>query len=128
MVECWNCVLSVAPFGAALNPSWHLTFVMTNRHGMHAQPCALLVKTLRPFACEVKVERDDGEAASGKSILGLMALAAGFGSKLTFMISGSEAARVMAAGQQLFKTQFEEAYVPENKATAALRRDGATER
>lgn len=100
------------------NPTLQQTFVMTNRHGMHAQPCALLVKTLRPFACEVKVERD-GEAASGKSILGLMALAAGFGSKLTFMITGSEAARAMAAVQQLFKTQFEEAYVPENKATAA---------
>ena len=94
------------------------TFTMTNRNGLHARPCALLVKTLRPFACEVEVEHDDA-TASGNSILGLMALAAGFESKLTFIISGSEAARAMAAVQRLFETQFEAAYAPENKVIAA---------
>ena len=85
------------------------TFAMTNRYGLHARPYALLVKTLRPFACEVKVENDDA-TASGNSILGLMVLAAGFGSKLTFVISGSEAARAMAAVQRLFDTHFEDVY------------------
>lgn len=109
------------------SPVLRQIFIMTNRHGMHARPCALLVKTLRLFACAVKVEAN-GAVASGNSVLGLMSLGAGFESKLTFTISGSEAARVMAAVQQLFKTQFEEAYAPENKAPAALRRDGATKR
>jgi len=109
------------------SPTLRQTFTMTNRYGMHARPCALLVKTLRRFACEVEVAAG-GTVANGHSILGLMALAVGFGSKLTFSISGSEAARAMAAVQQLFKTQFEEAYMPENKATAALKRDGATKR
>lgn len=48
-----------------------------------------------------------------------MALAAGFGSRMTFIITGSEAARAMAAVQRLFETQFEEAYAPENKVVVA---------
>ena len=84
------------------------------QHGLHARPCALLVKTLRPFACDVKVEHDDA-TASGNSILGLMASAAGFESKLTFIITGSQAARAMVAVQRLFESQFEEAYALENK-------------
>jgi phosphocarrier protein len=90
-------------------PTLLQTFAMTNRYGLHARPCALLVKTLQPFACEVKVENDDA-TASGSSILGLMMLAAGFGSKLTFVISGSEAARAMAAVQRLFDAHFEYDY------------------
>lgn len=107
----------LAPAGPT-QPTLRQTFAMTNRKGMHARPCALLVRTLRPFACEARVEAN-GAVASGKSILGLMALAAGFGSNLTFIITGSEAARAMAAVQRLFETQFEEAYAPENKVTAA---------
>lgn len=107
----------IAPDGPT-KPTLRQTFAMTNRNGLHARPCALLVKTLRPFACEVKVEHDD-TTASGNSILGLMSLAAGFESKLTFIIGGSEAARALAAVQRLFETQFEEAYAPENKVTVA---------
>lgn len=103
------------------------TFTMTSRNGLHARPCALLVKTLRPFACEVIVEHDDA-TASGNSILGLMALAAGFESKLTFIISGKEAAQALAVIQRLFATQFEEAYTPGNQAAAvqALNRERVT--
>jgi len=93
------------------------TFTMTNRNGLHARPCALLVKTLRPFGCQVKVEHGNA-VADGQSILGLMALAAGFGSKLAFTITGAEAARAMAAVQRVFDTQFEEAYQPEVAVTA----------
>jgi phosphocarrier protein len=101
-----------------IKPTLCQTFAMTSRNGLHARPCALLAKTLRPFACEARVEAN-GAVASGNSILGLMSLAAGFESKLTFIISGGEAARAMAAVQQLFETQFEEAYAPENKVTVA---------
>jgi phosphotransferase system HPr (HPr) family protein len=106
----------IAP-AATNKPTLRQTFIMTNRNGLHARPCAVLIKTLRPFACDVKVE-GNGEAASGNSILGLMALAAGFESKVSFIISGSEAARAMAAVQRLFETRFEEAYASENKAAA----------
>ena len=108
---------NVAPVRAD-KPTLRQTFTMTNCKGLHARPCALLVKTLRHLACDVTVESGDA-TASGHSILGLMALAAGFGSKLTFVITGSKAARAMGAVQRLFDTQFEEAYAQENKVTAA---------
>ena len=107
-----------APAGAA-PPALRRTFVMTNRHGLHARPCAVLIRTLQPFACEIKIEC--GEAtANGNSILGVMSLAAGYGSKLTFTISGSKATGAMAAVQQLFETQFEKAYTPENKGSSGM--------
>lgn len=102
------------------------TFTMTNRHGMHARPCALLVKALRPYACKVEVAAG-GTVVNGQSLLGLMSLAVGFGSRLTFRITGGEAARGMAAVQQLFETRFEEAYTPEIKTAVALTRAGIAE-
>ena len=96
------------------------SFLMTNRNGLHARPCALLVKALRPFACEVRIEHDDA-IASGNSILGLMALAAGFESKLRFTITGPEAACAMVAVQRLFDTEFEEAYAADNHPGANQR-------
>ncbi len=85
------------------------TFVVGLEHGLHARPCALLVKTLRPFRCDVQVE-SHGHLANGHSIMGLMALAATRGSELTFTLSGDDAPQALAALSQLFKTNFEEAY------------------
>lgn len=104
---------TAAPAGPA-HPTLRQNFIMTNRNGLHARPCAVLIQTLRPFACVIKVEHED-VTANGNSILGLMALGAGFRSKLTFTISGSEAARAMAAVQRLFETQFQEAYALKKK-------------
>ena len=94
------------------------TFIMTNRNGLHARPCALLDKALQPFSCEVKVEHD-GASTDGRSIFGLMGLAVGCESKMTFVMSGSDATQAMAAVQRLFDTQFEEAYAPHNKSAVA---------
>lgn len=99
-------------------PTLHQTFVMTNRNGLHARPCALLVRTLRPFACTVEVVAS-GMVANGQSILGLMSLAVAYGSRLTFIINGSQAARAMSSVQQLFQRQFEETYAAESRVTAA---------
>jgi phosphocarrier protein HPr len=85
------------------------TFVINLEHGLHARPCALLVKTLRPFACEVTVEAN-GERASGHSIMSLMALAAGHGTAATFTMAGPDAPAAMAAVSHLFETRFAEAY------------------
>jgi phosphotransferase system HPr (HPr) family protein len=49
-------------------PILRQTFTLTNRNGLHARPCALLVRTLHPFACEVKVQHSDA-LASGNSVL-----------------------------------------------------------
>ena len=55
--------------------------IIINRLGLHARPSAMFVKTASRFKCEIWVEKD-GERVNGKSIMGLMMLAAGQGSKL----------------------------------------------
>ena len=56
-----------------------------NKLGIHARPAAMFVKTANRFACEIFVEKN-GEKINGKSIMGLMMLAAGPGSKLTLHV------------------------------------------
>jgi phosphotransferase system HPr (HPr) family protein len=53
---------------------------ITNKLGIHARPAAMFVKIANRFACDIFVEKD-GEKINGKSIMGLMMLAAGPGSK-----------------------------------------------
>lgn len=60
-----------------------------------------------------------GASTDGRSLFGLMRLAVGCESKLTFVMSGSDAPQAMAAVQRFFDTQFEEAYVPHNKLAVA---------
>ena len=102
---------------APAQPALRQTFIMTGRNGLHARSCAALIQTLQPFACEVKVECGDA-VANGNSILGVMSLAAGFESKLTFTITGSKATEAMAAVQQLFESKFEKACAVGNKLPA----------
>ena len=85
------------------------SFVVNIELGLHARPCALLVKTLRPFRSDVLVEAN-GEEASGHSIMGLMMLAAGLGSVITITITGEDAPQAMAAIGRLFVTRFADAY------------------
>ncbi len=85
------------------------SFVVNLDHGLHARPCALLIKTLKPFSSEVTVEAN-GEQTSGRSIMGLLALGAVFGSTVTFTITGEDAGEAMAAINRLFGGGFAEAY------------------
>jgi phosphotransferase system HPr (HPr) family protein len=85
------------------------TFTVDLLHGLHARPCALLVKTLRPFQCEVEVHAN-GHIANGHSIMGLMALAAADKTPVTFIVTGDRAPETMAAIRHLFETHFEDAY------------------
>jgi phosphotransferase system HPr (HPr) family protein len=93
-------------------PMLRQTFTINNPNGLHARPCALLIKTLRPFRCEIRVECK-GQSANADSILGLMSLAAACGSKLTFSIIGGEAAQAIIALHGLFDTNFGDAYRPQ---------------
>ena len=61
--------------------------VVTNKLGIHARPAAMFVKTANRFECDIFVEKD-GERVNGKSIMGLMMLAAGPGSKLLIHVEG----------------------------------------
>ena len=66
--------------------------IIANKLGIHARPAAMFVKTANRFACEIFVEKD-GEKINGKSIMGLMMLAAGPGSKVTLHVRGADATR-----------------------------------
>ena len=81
--------------------------IIINKLGIHARPAALFVKTANRFACEVLVEKD-GEKINGKSIMGLMMLAAGPGSKLTVEVRGHDASAAMAELEALIKRKFDE--------------------
>src|SRR5438309_3057611 len=82
--------------------------LVANKLGIHARPAALFVKTANRFACDIFVEKD-GEKVNGKSIMGLMMLAAGPGSKLTIHAEGHDASQALAELETLFKQKFDEA-------------------
>src|ERR1700727_2169400 len=69
-------------------------FTIINKLGLHARPSAMFVKTANRFKCDVWVEKD-GERVNGKSIMGLMMLAAGQGSKLILLAEGADAEKAI---------------------------------
>ena len=81
--------------------------VVTNKLGIHARPAAMFVKTANRFDCDVMVEKD-GEKVNGKSIMGLMMLAAGPGSRLTVYAEGSDASQAIRELEKLLKRKFDE--------------------
>src|SRR3954471_1337582 len=78
---------------------------IANKLGIHARPAAMFVKTANRFACDVFVEKD-GEKINGKSIMGLMMLAAGPGSKLTLHVRGSDAQNAITELEALVQRKF----------------------
>src|SRR2546426_12340493 len=82
--------------------------LVVNKLGIHARPAALFVKIANRFTCEIFVEKD-GEKVNGKSIMGLMMLAAGPGSTLTVHVQGHDAHQALAELEALFKQKFDEA-------------------
>ena len=82
-------------------------FRVLNKLGIHARPAAMFVKTANRFSCEIFVEKD-GEKVNGKSIMGLMMLAAGPGSKLTVHASGHDASQALAELETLINRKFDE--------------------
>lgn len=80
---------------------------IVNKMGLHARPAAMFVKISNGHKSEVWVEKD-GEQVNGKSIMGLMMLAAGLGSKLKVTAKGSDAAEVLKKLEELLERRFGE--------------------
>ena len=78
-----------------------------NKLGIHARPAALFVKVAGKFESHIEVEKD-GETINGKSIMGLMMLAAAHGSKLTVTAEGRDAEAALKALEELFLQKFNE--------------------
>ena len=82
--------------------------VVQNKLGIHARPAAMIVRITNKFKSEVFVEKDE-EQVNGKSIMGLMMLAAGKGSKVKFLATGDDAAQMLGELEALFARKFDEA-------------------
>src|SRR6266581_3541682 len=82
-------------------------FLVSNKLGIHARPAAMFVKVANRFSCEIFVEKD-GERVNGKSIMGLLMLAAGPGSKLTVHANGHDASQALDEIETLIKRKFDE--------------------
>ncbi|AHF93596.1 phosphotransferase system HPr (HPr) family protein [Opitutaceae bacterium TAV1] len=82
--------------------------VVQNKMGIHARPAAMIVRITNKFKADVLVEKDE-EQVNGKSIMGLMMLAAGKGSKVKFLATGGDAKAMLDELEQLFTRKFDEA-------------------
>jgi phosphocarrier protein HPr len=78
-----------------------------NRLGLHARPAAMFVRIASRFRSEVWVSKE-GEEVNGKSIMGLMMLAAGQGSKLHLRCEGVDADKAVEELEALINSKFNE--------------------
>lgn len=81
--------------------------LVKNQMGIHARPAAMIVRITNRFKSEVFFEKDD-EQVNGKSIMGLMMLAAGKGSSIKALAAGPDAAAVLSELEVLFERKFDE--------------------
>jgi phosphocarrier protein HPr len=84
------------------------TIQIVNKLGLHARAAAKLVTLAQKFKCEIHVKKD-GREVSGKSIMGVMMLAAAKGSRVTFRAEGADAEKALAAIEDLINRKFDEA-------------------
>ena len=82
-------------------------FVVANKLGIHARPAAMFVKVANRYKSEIFVEKDE-ERVNGKSIMGLMMLAAGPGCTVTVETEGADAAQAMDELGKLLDRNFDE--------------------
>lgn len=78
-----------------------------NQKGLHARAAALFVKTANGFDAEIVVVKGDSEA-NGKSIMGLMMLAASKGTEIEIKANGAQANRAVGELSQLVSDKFYE--------------------
>ena len=97
------------PISKENHQSLEKELIVKNKLGVHARPAAMIVRITSNYSGDVWVEKD-GEQINGKSIMGLMMLAAGNGSKLNFLLEGpfEEAKNILVQLEKLFEHSFEE--------------------
>lgn len=80
---------------------------IVNKHGLHARPAAEMVKAASKFKADITISRDDLEV-NGKSIMGVMMLAAEYGATITLKASGPDADDALDALSTLVASRFGE--------------------
>jgi phosphocarrier protein len=83
------------------------TFIIRNKLGLHARAAALLVKTANNYAADITIEKD-GIEVNGKSIMGILMLAASRGTKITLKVEGKDAVEALQTLGELIENKFGE--------------------
>jgi len=83
------------------------TVTIKNRAGIHARPAALLVERANKFTSDIFLEKD-GEQINGKSIMGILTLAATYNTPIKIIAEGSDETEAVEAISRLFEHKFEE--------------------
>lgn len=82
-------------------------FTIKNRLGLHARAAAKFVETTSRFTSTIKVSKD-GIEVDGKSIMGLLTLVAGKGSRITVVADGPDAKEALDEIERLIDSKFGE--------------------
>ncbi|MFQ5866950.1 MAG: HPr family phosphocarrier protein [bacterium] len=82
-------------------------FRINNKLGLHARPAALLAQTAAKFDSKVSIIKD-GQEVDGDSILGIMMLAAEFGSEIIVIVNGKDEKETIKKIEELFARKFDE--------------------
>jgi phosphocarrier protein HPr len=83
------------------------TVTIVNKLGLHARAAAKLVTLAAKFKSDIRIKKDSKEV-SGKSIMGVMMLAAAKGSRITFRAEGPDAEKALEALEALIARKFDE--------------------
>jgi len=78
-----------------------------NKMGLHARPAAQIVQAANRFPCDVTLEKD-GQTVNGKSIMGVLMLAAAMGTTVTVRAEGEQAQQCADEIAGLFEKGFNE--------------------
>ena len=79
-----------------------------NKLGIHARPSSMLVQTANQFEADLFVSHDGQDEVNAKSIMGVMMLAAGQGTKLQFRAVGPDGEKLLDKIEQLINSKFNE--------------------
>jgi phosphocarrier protein HPr len=93
--------------GPTTNEKVEKELTIVNRLGLHARPAAMFVRVASRHRCEIWVAKGE-EEINGKSIMGLMMLAAGQGSKMRVRAEGPDAAQAIQDIEELIQSRFNE--------------------
>ena len=78
-----------------------------NRAGIHARPAAIIAQTSNKFESEITL---DGATVNAKSIMGVIAMGAGYNTQLTMQVIGPDESEAASVIEELFNSKFEEEY------------------
>ena len=81
--------------------------IVRNRAGIHARPAAIISQTANRFESEILLIRDD-ISANAKSIMGVIAMGAGYNKQLTLQVTGLDESEAASTIEELFNSKFEE--------------------